>query len=327
MSFGAGKVLLLFVIYCHNFHNSVATKGWWFGQKIKSSSKRLGYLQTKHHRNFSFLFRGGDDGGEDEDKVPEEPEEDTNTVILDDSESSPEGKSIETEEESTFQQQQLPQQKAVKSRHTYDMIVDLRRRSGVHGNDESLALRQLITTRSKDYIRDLREALDVSNESKLPHPRKLLHYLAPKVPAIKQSPDVNLRIYSARSDMDSGVAACIIGTLAHVSEIYDKEIMRRSISEKSSSSSSSVAPEITKDRRFEQLVECVLSGVNVVKRKKESLMRRLDKNSEETDIEQVLDEEDAQEDEGLNIRDVCRAGESFVFFFKFLRPRQLLFFF
>ena len=113
--------------------------------------------------------------------------------------------------------------------------------------------------------------------------------------------------------MDSGVAACIIGTLARVSEIYDKETIKRSddLSGKSSSSSPSVASEIIKDRRFEQLVECVLSGVNVEKRKKESLMRRLDKNSEETDIEQVLDEEDAQEDEGLNIRDVCRAGESF----------------
>ena len=56
-------------------------------------------------------------------------------------------------------------------------------------------------------------------------------------------------------------------------------------------------------------------------------MRRLDKNSEETDIEQVLDEEDAQEDEGLNIRDVCRAGESFVFFIFYFSDRGNYYYF
>lgn len=191
-----------------------------------------------------------------------------------------------------------------KSRHTFDMILDLRKRSSVSGNDESLALRKLITSRANDYFLDLQESVD-ANENKLPHPTKLLHYLAPKVPAIKQSPDVNLRIHSAKSDMDSGVAACIIGTLAHACEIYDKEIIKRSETEKPKSS----APEITTDRRFEQLVECVLSGVNVKKRKRESLMRRLEKNSEgTTNIEEILDEEDAQEDEGLKSRDACRAA-------------------
>lgn len=195
--------------------------------------------------------------------------------------------------------------KRIKYRHTYDMLLELHTRSSVHGNDESLELRKLITTRSKDYLVDLREAVD-SNESKLPNPRKLLHYLAPKVPAIRQSPDVNLRIHSARSDMDSGVAACIIGTLAHVCEIYDKEVLKRS---DANDRVHSVAPDITTDRRFEQLVECVLNGVNVQKRKKQSLTRQLEKNSEEAaDIEQILDEEDAQVDEGLNVRDACRAA-------------------
>ena len=194
--------------------------------------------------------------------------------------------------------------KTRKHRHTFDMILDLRRRSSVSDNDESLALRQLITTRAKDYVLDMREAID-SNENKLPHPRKLLHYLAPKVPAIKQSPDVNLRIHSARSDMDSGVAACIIGTLAHVCEIYDKEHINISEVDKPQSA----APDLTTDRRFEQLVECVLNGVNVKKRKKESLMRSMERRSEDsTDIEEILDEEDAQEDEGLNTRDACRAA-------------------
>lgn len=195
--------------------------------------------------------------------------------------------------------------KRIKYRHTYDMVLELHKRSGVLGNYESSELRELISKRSKEYLADLREAVD-ANESKLPHPKKLLHYLAPKVPAIKQSPDVNLRIHSARSDIDSGVAACIIGTLAHVCEIYDKEKRKKL---ETDDIIQSVAPELTTDRRFEQLVECVLNGVNVQKRKKQSLTRQLEKNSEEAaDIEQILDEEDAQVDEGLNVRDACRAA-------------------
>jgi hypothetical protein len=64
------------------------------------------------------------------------------------------------------------------------------------------------------------------------------------------------------------------------------------------------------DRRFEQLVECVISGVNIKKRKAESLERQLSKSNDEitTDIEEVLDEEDNRMDEGLNIRDACRAA-------------------
>eukprot|EP00980_Cylindrotheca_fusiformis_P007971 scaffold1697_cov120-Cylindrotheca_fusiformis.AAC.53 len=196
--------------------------------------------------------------------------------------------------------------KRLKSRHTYNLLLDLNERSRAsESNGESFKLRELIMKRSKDYLADLREAVE-SNDSKLPHPKRLLHYLAQKVPAIKQSPELNLRIYSARSDIDSGVAACIIGALAHVSEIYDKEKRKRS---ETDDRARSVAPDLTTDRRFEQLIECVLGGVNVQKRKKQSLTRQLEKNSEEaTDIEQVLDEEDAQLDEGLSIRDSCRAA-------------------
>ena len=279
--------IVFLVIYCQNFCTCKARDGLGFHRSIQRV-KDIEFL--RNDKNFLVLLRGG---GEDH-EVPETLEE-TNVIVPED-ETLSEEKVLEAEESSQFQ-------KAIKSRHTYDMILDLRRRSSVHGNDESLALRTLITTRSRDYMRDLMEALELGNEGKLPHPKRILHYLAPKVPAIKQSPDVNLRIYSARSDMDSGVAACIIGTLAHVCEIYDKEMIKRS------DYRHSVAPEIINDRRFEQLVECILSGVNVEKRKNELLMRRLDKNSEETsDIEQILDEEDAQEDEGLNVRDICRAG-------------------
>ena len=218
------------------------------------------------------------------------------------------------------------------NRHTSDIILELDRRSSVSSNDESLTLRQLITSRTQDYIYELQETAaqlesddaTINNNAniKLPHPRSLLHYLAKNVPAIKQSPDVNLRIHSSRSDIDPGVAACIIGRLAFACEQYD-QVQKRSTqidntngivddedSDNKNSKLESAAPQLTADRRFEQLVECVISGVNIKKRKEESLQRQLDKSSDEivTNIEEVLDEENARFDEGLNIRDACRAA-------------------
>jgi hypothetical protein len=218
------------------------------------------------------------------------------------------------------------------NRHTSDIILELDRRSSVSSNDESLTLRQLITSRTQDYIYELQETaaqLQADDETinnnaniKLPHPRSLLHYLAKNVPAIKQSPDVNLRIHSSRSDIDPGVAACIIGRLAFACEQYEQvqkrftqldntnDTLDDEDSDSKSNKPESAAPQLTTDRRFEQLVECVISGVNIKKRKEESLQRQLDKSNDEivTNIEEVLDEEDARFDEGLNIRDACRAA-------------------
>ena len=190
------------------------------------------------------------------------------------------------------------------------LVLDLRRRSAMSGDhDESLDLRRLITTRCREYMESIREASEDGAEKKLPHPKKLLHFLAPKVPAIRQSPDVNLRIRSARSDMDSGLASCIISTVAQVCEVYDKERIHQAERDEDSTKPPLAAAEIIKDRRFEQLVECVLSGVNVMKRNREALKRELDANNEdEENIEELLDEEDLEESDGLSIRDACRAA-------------------
>jgi hypothetical protein len=198
----------------------------------------------------------------------------------------------------------------IKQREASDFIQDLISRSGVDGNDESQDLRNLITSRTEEYLRDLHdESID-----KLPDPRKLLHFLAPKIPAIKHSPDVALRIQSARSDMDCGVAASLIGILAHVCEVYDSVTATRvSRDEKSRHRSSvSAAVKMVKDRRFEQLVECVLCGVDVKKRKREHLrQQQLDGGANLEDIEDVLKDEDVKIDEGLSIRDACRAAWGF----------------
>lgn len=180
-----------------------------------------------------------------------------------------------------------------------DFIVDLSTRSGVDGtalSSESLDLRSLIAQRTADHLQAMATFGD-----KHWHPNRLLHYLAPKIPAIKHSPDVGLRIRSARSDMDSGVAACLVGTLGHVCEIFKKQ-----------GGSPSVVEDIVNDRRFEQLVECLLCGVNVEKRRKEWLdtsqnRKQMGRDIAATErIEVIVDE--ALVVEGLSIRDSCRAA-------------------
>lgn len=156
----------------------------------------------------------------------------------------------------------------VMSRHCFDILLDFRRRSTLTGSDdeESLFLRKLVAKRSLEYLDHLCDTQSDAYSGpkpKLAHPRKLLHFLAPKIPAIKHSPNINLRIYSAQSDIDSGVAACVIGSLAHVSEIYDKERTRQAVKSGDYINHSSVATDLISDRRFEQLVECLLAGVNV----------------------------------------------------------------
>lgn len=167
---------------------------------------------------------------------------------------------------------------------------------------ESNDLRRLIMERRDKYFEDLNCA-DIPD-----HPRKLLHYLAPKIPAIKHSPDSALRIQSARGDMDSGVAASLIAALAHSCELYEEKFCAFHEEEKRHKRARDTASEdILSDRRFEQLVECVMCGVDVKRRKKEYLALH-EKKSEPTELEEMLDDDEAKIDEGLSIDDACRAA-------------------
>ena len=276
----------------------------------------------------SVFFRGGShpsekpsDNGKDETRdecsVSGEPKDDTSfsEQKLSSNEKLPDNGEAEPRDERTISAKPnddtsfTVQKRSSKNlKHSSDIMHNLIPKSGLR--DDSLELRLLVGTRTKSYVNELMDAAH-SNDEKLPHPRKLLHYLAPKVPAIKHSPDVNLRIHQLRSAIDSGLAASILSTLAWVCEIYDKEVMRRNAGLGDGvERPGSVAPIITTDRRFEQLVECVLSGVNVKKRKRESLLKQLDRHSDgqTADIEEILDQEDAQEDAGLSAIDACRAA-------------------
>jgi hypothetical protein len=190
----------------------------------------------------------------------------------------------------------LPQTR--KMRHTSDVITDLM--DNVL-DKESYELRELIASRAQSYADDLFE----SNE-KLPHPKRVLHYIAPKISAIKHSPDLMLRVQSSRAGIDAGVAACAIGTVAKLCELYDRQNLQESDDDVS------VGSDVVKDRRFQQLVECALCGVDVRQRTQKAERMKGDGDTDETgesrDIEEVLDEEDLKIDEGLSVQDACRAA-------------------
>jgi hypothetical protein len=283
-SFRQLPLLLLLLLLLTFFGTSQARLGW-LHLLLPKTCRPIGATQSCSTGLKAWGCRGGDAAETDAEIEDDEDLEDH---------------AISSTEERVEMVAASAPKETKKVRRTAEMVWDLRRRSGVSGNDESMELRKLVSDRAREYIEDLRLAVQ-DNENKLPHPRKLLHYLAPKVPAIKLSPDVNLRVFG-----DAGLAACIIGTVGHACEIYDQEMLKRS--NPSDEKPPSAAPELTTDRRFEQLIECVLSGVRVNKRKRESLTRRLQESSEDVaDIEDILDDEDAQEDEGLKIRDSCRA--------------------
>lgn len=193
-----------------------------------------------------------------------------------------------------------------KVRHTSDVIVNLIGKNNVL-KQESIDLRQLITSRAQSYIDDL--SLASTNDEKLPKPKRVLHFVAPKIPAIKNSPDVMLRVQSFKGGTDTGVAACAIGTVARLCELYDRQKLQDIADEEEFVS---IGEEIVRDRRFQQLVELVLCGVDIKKRKKEAEKMNgsnvAEKSVEARDIEDVLDEEDAVIDDGLSVQDACRAA-------------------
>ena len=222
----------------------------------------------------------------------------------------------EEDQETLHQTQSRPRQRRQKKvRHTSEVIQNLMDRGVVVGatEDEELSsLRELTTDRANDFLKTLWSADD-----KMPHPNKVLRYVAPRIPAIQTSPDILLRIQSARPSVDAGAAAFCIGTVARICQHYDnhrgprqrrRRKRRKDVEDDSSSSSSSssgassVSADIIKDRRFEQLVECVLCGLNIPSRKRQA------QDFNETDTTPQKEIEDVLDDRSLSISNTCRAA-------------------
>lgn len=227
-----------------------------------------------------------------------EHDEESHTVVAEASTSPPRGDEPQRFKSKEEYDRIKSFQRPKKSWHTPDMIWSLLDEKHVV-QDESYELRQVIMERAQEYLEDLAMA---TNERRIPDPLGVLHSVSPKIPAIKHSPNFMLRITSATPDIDAGTAACTIGVIARLCELYDKKISSEGQIKKSTGSL------VIKDRRFEQLVECVLCGVDVKKRRQEALeMGRLT-DDDSQDIEAILDGEESKVDEGLTVTDSCRAA-------------------
>jgi hypothetical protein len=133
------------------------------------------------------------------------------------------------------------------------------------GRKDIEELHSLLSTmheRMQTYIADLgildeeHDELERTRSFTPPHPKKLLHKIAPKIPAIKRSPVIMLRITSARGDVDVKAAARGIGLVAAAVELYNYACKKLDCIDQPAST------KICKDRRFEQLVECILCGLD-----------------------------------------------------------------
>ena len=187
-------------------------------------------------------------------------------------------------------------------------------------NKEVTKLRDLTLERCEEYIDDI-QLHDVGESKKKPrHPRKLLHFLAPKIPAIKQSPDITLRIKSAKADLDGSAAAYAIGSIACMTELYDqhasliesqapKDEQENSYDgdeeEDDKEKSEALAyVEIISDRRLEQLVECVLSSVDA-----ESITKKLDRKDDSDRVDDDISASiSADSSNGLSVQDTAYAA-------------------
>ncbi len=148
-------------------------------------------------------------------------------------------------------------------------------------NDESRRLLHLIHEKVHEYVSELLEFerccfVSLTNDESLPkaapHPKKVLRYIAPKLHAISHSPDIMLRIRSAHA-VDVGAAATAIGVVAAIMDLYEE--MEKYVAgacdkgQRHGFSYQNVRDDVIKDRRFEQLLECVSCGIDVRRRTKE----------------------------------------------------------
>lgn len=155
-----------------------------------------------------------------------------------------------------------------------------------HAHDSfagSAELREKIAEKLFEYREDASERNAI----------KLIHSIAPKIPAIRHSPDPRLRIRATTLDPDPGIAACLIaaaGTLVESLSPQDRESARKLVS---------------KDRRFEQVCECILCGVN---EEYEKGVFEAESWGDDISFENVDESMAETLEQGLTLRDCCRAA-------------------
>jgi len=157
-------------------------------------------------------------------------------------------------------------------------------------------IHQMIQTRVKEYADEIRgcfddfiqrvdESVDHHHHHHeevqgipflIPHPNKLLHVISPKIPAIRQSPDIMLRIVTA--DIQDGQLAAYaigaVGVAVQLHECYYRQAKYYVNATNNTTTNSSmiihvqwdeghtkhhhaVPHDVLSDRRLEQLLECI----------------------------------------------------------------------
>ena len=160
--------------------------------------------------------------------------------------------------------------------------------SGEDADDPTL--HQMIKTKVHDYADELKRSFndflkrieeylalpdkDVKHpiHCLFPHPNKVLHFIGPRIPAIRQSPDIMLRIVAADvHDLHlAAYAVACVGVVVQLHELYYRQakILINATSvidsakvlwdEGHNRNHHAVPKDILSDRRFEQLLECAL---------------------------------------------------------------------
>ena len=116
---------------------------------------------------------------------------------------------------------------------------------------EKLSLKEKIQVIALEYEQSHDKNTDINSHN----PLKLLRTLAPKIPAIKRAPDFTLRITGASVE-DARAAAYAIYLVAQNAFAFRS-------SENDDGNGYDFHNKILHDRRFEQLVECAMCGVDM----------------------------------------------------------------
>ena len=143
------------------------------------------------------------------------------------------------------------------------------------------SIRNLMYERSEEYIKELLEfeiecedllssGISLPNLSKMPNPKKFLHFIAPKIKTIKTTPEIMMQIRSTKPG-DISVSISVIGILSCLVDLYSIVLKKLNslgtdFDSEQNFDELAIKNEIIRDRRFGQLLECASCGLDVDQR-------------------------------------------------------------
>jgi len=153
---------------------------------------------------------------------------------------------------------------------------DMDRENIEDGEEDSHSVRGMLHRRAAEYVEELiafqtectlsiaqNISISTTLEKMAPRPKTFLHYITPKIQAVKLSPEIMLRIRNAQPN-DVGDAIRAIGILGCLVDLYNIALAELTplVENRSYDQSEKVRREIREDRRFGQLLECASCGID-----------------------------------------------------------------